>query len=105
MAQNGGKRPGAGRPPGAIPRVRPEDFGRHAGDLTPLEYMLAVMRDPEAHPIRRDEMAKSAAQYMHAKPSADEQPGKKEQRRQVAAERTTGRYAPPPPPKLPSSAH
>ena len=33
--------------------------------ITPLEYMLEVMRDPKAPVYRRDEMAKAAAQYMH----------------------------------------
>jgi hypothetical protein len=33
--------------------------------LTPLEYMLAVLRDENADPERRDEMAKAAAPYIH----------------------------------------
>jgi hypothetical protein len=33
--------------------------------LTPLEYMLAVLRDETADPERRDEMAKAAAPYIH----------------------------------------
>jgi hypothetical protein len=33
--------------------------------LTPLEYMLAVLRDESADPERRDEMAKAAAPYIH----------------------------------------
>ncbi len=33
--------------------------------LTPLEYMLKVMRDPATEPHRRGEMAKAAAPYMH----------------------------------------
>jgi hypothetical protein len=32
---------------------------------SPLDYMLAVMRDPGAKPERRDEMAKAAAAYTH----------------------------------------
>lgn len=32
---------------------------------TPLDYMLTVMRDPKAKPERRDEMAKTAASYVH----------------------------------------
>ncbi len=35
--------------------------------ITPLEYMLAVMRDPEADKERRDRMANAAAPYIHAK--------------------------------------
>ena len=33
--------------------------------LQPLEYMLAVMRDPTASEARRDMMAKAAAPYRH----------------------------------------
>ena len=33
--------------------------------LTPLEYMLAVLRDETADPERRDEMANAAAPYIH----------------------------------------
>ena len=32
---------------------------------SPLDYMLAVMRDPGAKPERRDNMAKAAAVYTH----------------------------------------
>lgn len=35
--------------------------------IMPLEYMLAVMRDTKANQGRRDEMAKAAAPYIHAK--------------------------------------
>jgi hypothetical protein len=35
--------------------------------LTPLEYMLGVMRDPQAEYARRDDMAKAAAPYVHSK--------------------------------------
>jgi hypothetical protein len=34
---------------------------------TPLEYMLRVMRDPEAPEARRDAMAIAAAPYIHSK--------------------------------------
>jgi hypothetical protein len=33
--------------------------------LTPLEYMLAVLRDENAATERRDEMARAAAPYIH----------------------------------------
>jgi hypothetical protein len=33
--------------------------------LTPLDYMLHVMRDERADALRRDEMAKAAAPYVH----------------------------------------
>jgi hypothetical protein len=34
---------------------------------TPLQYMLRVMRDPDAPPARRDAMAIAAAPYVHSK--------------------------------------
>jgi hypothetical protein len=34
--------------------------------LAPLDYMLSVMRDPNAALARRDEMARAAAPYLHA---------------------------------------
>jgi hypothetical protein len=33
--------------------------------LTPLEWMLQVLRDENVDPERRDEMAKAAAPYIH----------------------------------------
>jgi hypothetical protein len=41
-----------------------------AGNLTPLQYMLAAMRDPNVDPKRRDEMAKAAAPYVHPRLTA-----------------------------------
>jgi hypothetical protein len=43
---------------------------------TPLDYMLAVMRDPAVEPARRDEMAKLALPYLHPKPAVIEHTGK-----------------------------
>ena len=36
----------------------------------PLDYMLRVLRDPETESARRDDMAKAAAPYTHARLSA-----------------------------------
>jgi len=44
--------------------------------ITPLDYMLDVMRDPAVGPARRDEMAKLALPYLHPKPTAIEHTGK-----------------------------
>lgn len=67
----GGKREGAGRKKG-VPnqktRERLEAICREG--LTPLEYMLQVLRDENETPARRDEMAKAAAPYVHPKLSA-----------------------------------
>jgi hypothetical protein len=38
-----------------------------ASGQTPLDYMLSVMRDPEAAVDRKDDMAKAAAPYVHPK--------------------------------------
>ncbi len=40
----------------------------------PLDYMLAVMRDPAADTKRRDAMAQAAAPYLHSKLSAVDAP-------------------------------
>ena len=78
----GGFRLGAGRPKGtqaqklvANNKSRPKHAGKR---LTPLEYMLSVINDPEADAGRRDRMAIAAAPYIHGRPSS-ERPGKKEQ--------------------------
>lgn len=47
-----------------------------ASGVSPLDYMLSVMRDPlQDYPIRLD-AAKSAAPYVHSKLSAVEMTGK-----------------------------
>ncbi len=38
-----------------------------AQGLTPLDYMLSVLRDTNENPTRRDDMAKAAAPYVHPK--------------------------------------
>lgn len=45
------------------------------GGDTPLDYMLKVMRNPKAHPQRRDDMAKAAAPYVHPKLAAVQHSG------------------------------
>lgn len=47
-----------------------------ASGLTPLEFMLGVMRDPNATPGERMDAAKSAAPYVHPKLAAIEHTGK-----------------------------
>lgn len=77
MAERGGKRPGAGRKPGAITkRTQEATAAILASGQTPLEYMLAVMRDANADKDRRDDMAKAAAPYVHPKLAAIEHTGK-----------------------------
>lgn len=43
----------------------------------PLDYMLQVMRDESTEKPRRDDMAKAAAPYLHAKLSSVELANKK----------------------------
>ena len=62
----GGRRTGAGRKPGSvIKRTRAVIDGALAEGISPLDYMIAVMRDPNADQRRRDEMARSAAPFVH----------------------------------------
>lgn len=64
----GGNRPGAGRKPGAPNKASIERQKKVAATgITPLDYMLKVMRDAKADPGRRDDMAKAAAPYVHPK--------------------------------------
>src|SRR5438270_8403245 len=92
---SGGARPGSGRKP-SVPRV-PPPLGPDA--MMPLDYMIRVINDPEASDARKDDLAKHAAAYCHAKVA---EAGKKEAR-QAAAEKVaaTGAFITgSPPPKL-----
>lgn len=64
----GGKREGAGRRPG-IPNKRTAEKAAEveASGLTPLDYMLSLMRNEELVCETRFEAAKAAAPYVHAK--------------------------------------
>jgi hypothetical protein len=64
----GGVRPGGGRPKGARSKRTVETIERvEASGLTPLDYMLGVLRDRRADAADRFEAAKAAAPYVHAK--------------------------------------
>lgn len=64
----GGKRDGAGRPAGALTtRTRETAEAAAKEGLTPLEYMLGVLRDVTADPKDRMWAAEKAAPYVHAK--------------------------------------
>jgi len=67
-------------------------------DMDPLDYMLAVMRDPKVNKERRDRMANWAAPYCHAR--SNKVRGKKEERADKAKSAGKGRFAPAEPPKL-----
>jgi hypothetical protein len=57
-----------GRRKGSINKVTAQQRAEaRASGLTPLEYMLAVLRDETQPSERRDDMAKAAAPYVHPK--------------------------------------
>ena len=101
----GGYRPGAGRPKGSRSgkgkaEAKPAIAGPK-GELTPLDYMLAVMNDPAAETWRRDRMAIAAAAYKHGRPGAGQAAGKKDRQAEAAgAAASSGRFATPAAPKL-----
>lgn len=78
----GGFRPGSGRPKGSRSRTRPDLSDVPGGEavvgMSPLQYMLAVMRDPEIGSVRRDRMAVAAAPFCHER-MADNRIGKRAQ--------------------------
>ncbi len=73
MAGKGGRIPGAGRPKGSRNKRTAELIAEvEASGETPLDYMLRVMRDDAVDKLRRDDMAKAAGPYIHARLSAME---------------------------------
>lgn len=72
----GGKRDGAGRKPG-VPNKRTAETAAavEASGLTPLDYMLSILRDPLMSPDARMDAAKAAAPYVHARLAAVEHSG------------------------------
>jgi hypothetical protein len=84
-AGRGGRRPGSGRPKGAATKKTREIADRAAAEgITPLEYMLNIMRrattheDPKVEVARETlafEAAKAAAPYMHPRLAAVEHTG------------------------------
>lgn len=72
----GGKREGAGRKPGTPNKVTQEQREAVAASgLTPLEYMLELMRDSGADESKRLDAAKAAAPYVHPRLAAVEHSG------------------------------
>jgi len=67
----GGAREGAGRKPGVPNKVTAKREAEIAeSGLTPLEYMLSILRDETQEVAARFEAAKQAAPYCHAKLAA-----------------------------------
>lgn len=64
----GGARPGAGRPKGAPnKRTVAQAEAVAASGLTPLDFMLSVLRDEQRTREERMDAAKNAAPYCHAR--------------------------------------
>lgn len=72
----GGKRAGAGRKKGALTKRTQEVAAQALADgLTPLDYMLQVMRDPAEDRAVRLDAAKAAAPYVHPRLSSVDHKG------------------------------
>ncbi len=72
----GGARKGAGRPQGAASKMDSEARAKAASEgITPLDYMLGVLRDQTNDRETRMDAAKAAAPYLHAKLAAVELSG------------------------------
>ena len=69
MSKLGGARAGAGRKPGSPNRRTVEVLeGALANGQTPVEYMLAILRDETADTADRRWAAEKAAPYIHPRP-------------------------------------
>lgn len=79
MASRGGKRPGAGRKAGTPNKATQKRQAEVAASgLTPLEYMLGLLRDESRDFLTRFEAAKAAAPYVHPKLASTELKGDEE---------------------------
>ena len=65
----GGYRAGAGRPRGSKTARLPAPAITEAGDLSPLDFLLAVMNDPAEPTEVRLRAAGMALPFVHAKPA------------------------------------
>jgi len=98
----GGYRPGAGRPKGAKTKSKKKadivndiKVAEKAENLTPLEYMLKIMRDPYEDIDRRIRCAIAAAPFCHAKKGEGTGKTEKAERAKVAGH---GKFSPGKPP-------
>jgi hypothetical protein len=75
----GGSRPGAGRKAGQVTKARAAVLERakqaQAAGLTPLEYLLSILRDETQEQSARFAAAKEAAPYVHNRLAAVEHSG------------------------------
>jgi len=75
----GGARPGAGRPKGAANKLNDQARAQALeGGISPLDYLLGVLRDSQLDRDTRIDAAKAAAPYVHARLAAVEHSGNDE---------------------------
>lgn len=68
MATQGGKRQGAGRKKGSVGKLHDAARTQAAAEgITPLAYLLGLLRDDKQPQDIRTDAAKAAAPYLHAK--------------------------------------
>lgn len=73
---HGGARRGAGRKQGGANKINDEARTKAlAGGLTPLDYLLGLLRDETKNQDVRIDAAKAAAPYLHARLAAIEHSG------------------------------
>src|SRR5215216_1993734 len=65
-----GKKTGGRRPGSKNKMTIARESAIAASGVSPLDYMLTVMRDETADSARRDRMAQAAAPFLHAKVAA-----------------------------------
>ena len=98
----GGYRPSAGRPKGSKTKnkakketTRDVEAAAASEDLTPLEFMLQIMRDPNEDGDRRARMAIAAAPFCHARKG---EANGKEHKKERALAAGSGKFKPGKPP-------
>ena len=70
MSKVGGARDGAGRKPGSPNRRNAEVIATALAEgITPVEFMLEILRDKDADQKRREWAAEKAAPYVHPRPA------------------------------------
>lgn len=75
MARVGGARSGAGRPKGSVSKRSVDVAAKAMADgITPIEFMLSIMRDESADQKRREWAAEKVAPYVHPRPTPIDQP-------------------------------
>ena len=73
---HGGARPGSGRKKGAANKLTEEAVAKAKDGLSPLDYMLDVLRDERNATDVRLDAAKAAAPYCHPKRNPVDSDGK-----------------------------